>query len=173
VFGDSRWAQEFRAWANFGFSGNRSSAIPGTNAKLSEFHAAVGLASLDEWEIKKVGWTARCGRASQYNAEFDISPGYFEDGSISPYWNVQLDSAKSASDLIEYMRVNGIETRQWWGVPLDAMPAFMDVEKEKNLKNSEMLAGRTVGLPMHSRLTEADLERIASHIWDFLSLRAN
>ncbi len=38
---------------NFGFSGSRDSATPSLNGKLSEYHAAVGLAELDEWSGKE------------------------------------------------------------------------------------------------------------------------
>ena len=40
---------------NFGFSGSRDSATPSLNGKLSEYHAAVGLAELDEWSTKEAG----------------------------------------------------------------------------------------------------------------------
>ena len=35
---------------NFGILWKRESTSPGTNGKMSEYHAAVGLASLDEWD---------------------------------------------------------------------------------------------------------------------------
>src|ERR1019366_10315163 len=35
---------------NFGSSGSRDSRTPSTNGKMSEYHAAVGLAELDGWE---------------------------------------------------------------------------------------------------------------------------
>ena len=37
---------------NFGFSGSRESRAPSTNGKMSEYHAAVGLAELDGWPVK-------------------------------------------------------------------------------------------------------------------------
>ena len=47
VFGNSAAANRFRAWINFGFSGNRNSISHGTNAKMSEMTAAFGLSVLD------------------------------------------------------------------------------------------------------------------------------
>ena len=38
---------------NFGFSGSRDSATPSLNGKLSEYHAAVGLAELEEWDARQ------------------------------------------------------------------------------------------------------------------------
>src|SRR5262249_52882307 len=37
---------------NFGFFGSRNSRSPSTNGKMSEYHAAVGLAELDGWARK-------------------------------------------------------------------------------------------------------------------------
>src|SRR5262249_18312269 len=37
---------------NFGFYGTRDSRVANTNGKMSEFHAAVGLAELDGWTEK-------------------------------------------------------------------------------------------------------------------------
>ena len=39
---------------NYGFLGNRESITPSINGKLSEYHAAVGLAELDCWPAKNV-----------------------------------------------------------------------------------------------------------------------
>ena len=36
--------------SNFGFTSRREAMSVGTNAKMSEYHAAVGLASLDVWD---------------------------------------------------------------------------------------------------------------------------
>src|SRR5262249_25159808 len=38
---------------NFGFYGTRDSQLASTNGKMSEYHAAVGLAELDGWEEKQ------------------------------------------------------------------------------------------------------------------------
>ena len=53
---------------NFGFSGNQNSATPSLNGKLSEYHAAVGLAELEEWHTKKEA-TARV--LDLYRESFD------------------------------------------------------------------------------------------------------
>src|SRR5262249_23402697 len=41
---------------NFGFMGARRSDIPGTNGKMSEYHAAIGLAELHGWDEKRVAY---------------------------------------------------------------------------------------------------------------------
>ena len=47
---DEAMAENIRAGRNFGFLESRSAKLAGTNAKLSEYGAAVGLAALDCWK---------------------------------------------------------------------------------------------------------------------------
>ncbi len=46
----SEWADRFRQWTAFGFDENRTAQSEGTNAKLSEYAAAVGVASFEHWQ---------------------------------------------------------------------------------------------------------------------------
>jgi len=45
--------EKVRRITNFGFAPDRTIEHTGLNAKLSEYHAAIGLASLDEWPEKR------------------------------------------------------------------------------------------------------------------------
>src|SRR5262249_56180454 len=49
---------------NFGFHGTRESKSPSFNGKMSEFHAAVGNASLDAWDETLVAWQTTCAAYS-------------------------------------------------------------------------------------------------------------
>ena len=42
---------------NFGYDADRLSKRPAINGKMSEYHAAVGLAELDGWEGKVAGFS--------------------------------------------------------------------------------------------------------------------
>lgn len=60
--------------ANFGFRGRRTAAVPAMNAKLSEYHAAVGLAALDEWPQARVEWAAVARDYRRALPEFEPGP---------------------------------------------------------------------------------------------------
>ena len=53
---------------NFGLSDSRDSVVPSLNGKLSEYHAAVGLAELEQWKAKQEA-TARV--LELYRERFD------------------------------------------------------------------------------------------------------
>ena len=54
--GDSRTIDDCARALNFGFFTGRESVGPSINGKLSEYHAAVGLAELDGWKHKRAGF---------------------------------------------------------------------------------------------------------------------
>ena len=70
---------------NFGFSGSRDSATPSLNGKLSEYHAAVGLAELEGWNAKQEA-TARV--LNLYRESFDrlglANPSFVRQRSPRP-----------------------------------------------------------------------------------------
>ena len=47
---------------NFGVYGSREARVPALNAKLSEYHAAVGHAALDQWQDARVEWLTMAAR---------------------------------------------------------------------------------------------------------------
>jgi dTDP-4-amino-4,6-dideoxygalactose transaminase len=53
---DQDLARRVRQLTTFGFRGSRESQIPATNAKLSEYAAAIGLAALDAWPHNRLRW---------------------------------------------------------------------------------------------------------------------
>jgi len=50
---DKNFIKNFKKSINYGFTTNRDIIVKGTNAKMSEYTAAIGLASLDEWDKRK------------------------------------------------------------------------------------------------------------------------
>lgn len=58
---DKTMLEKIKCITNFGFNEDRKAIGPGFNAKLSEYHAAVGLAELDGWEDKRERYLKKTG----------------------------------------------------------------------------------------------------------------
>lgn len=158
VFGDIDSARDFRAWTNFGFAGTRLSCMPAINAKMSETTAAYGLASLQEWSVELRDWQAAHEQAQSINTAFGLrSPVELTNG-VHPYWIVQADSAEARDQIEEQMRSADIETRRWWPVPLQEMPAFN--RWRTDTPHARHAANTSVGLPMFRGLRTADFDSI-------------
>lgn len=156
------WITDFRRWTNFGFWGTRESQVFGTNAKMSEYHAAVGLASLDSWEQTKQKLSALqtvCLSASQ-EIGIKTQPA-MSQGDLSTYWIVQFELPEQKKMVVNLLQNQQIGYRDWWGQGAHEMVAFRNLPRENSLLNTEGLAQTTLGLPFHLNLTSGDVERVA------------
>jgi len=161
LIGPSDWIRRARTWSNFGFFGRRVADGPGSNAKMSEYHCAVALASLDGWEDGSGTRRGEVEKASRLAASLDLltAPG-MAHGYISNTWNIQLANPSSRAKIAEAFVAQGIETRTWWPVGLHEMPAFASFERD-DMTVTERLAAATLGLPCGTHLSEDDFSKIA------------
>ena len=149
------------ARSNFGFVSTREAMSVGTNAKMSEYHAAVGLSALDEWPktratLIEIAKNYRKRLSACQWASFQ--PGWGEDW-ISMTCNVKLEPGFDSVRLCDTMDKTGIDTRRWWGDGCHKQKAYADCARF-DLPATADLARRTVGLPFFEDLTPSHIERI-------------
>ena len=169
IFGSIEMAQRFRQWINFGFFGTRESNSQGTNAKMSEIHAAYALASLRNWTVDSSRWSRAQAQAKEISEKFGEHFHHWQPGVLNPYWIVHFDDPKEMEALESHLEHEGISTRRWWSKPLHEMPAFRDIEVVGKLEISSKLAKSVLGLPMYRDLSTNDSRRIEKEILKFFS----
>jgi dTDP-4-amino-4,6-dideoxygalactose transaminase len=166
---DAGLAERVRQLTTFGFNGSRDSLIPATNAKLSEYAAAVGLAALDSWPGDRLRWmrTAQMLRIALIGLpQVRFQPGWGSDWATSvctvglPPGSVEA-VAKSLSE-------DGVDTRQWWGGGCHTSQAFADCRRE-DLAVTDGLAASTLGLPFSIDMSAQEIARIAAALSRALS----
>ena len=160
VFGSKDMANAFRSWINFGFSGSRDAQRLGTNAKMSEFQAAVGLAVMDSWDIEEAEWKNVRSLTDEISenlglGQFDIIP----KGTLSPYWVISHSDNEVISRIQVACLENMVETRKWWGEGCHRMPAFTQMSG-KLFQNTDALTQAYLGIPFFRSLNEIELLRI-------------
>ena len=164
ISNDENWIKRFRCWSNFGFDNERQSILLGNNAKMSEYHAAVGLATLDKWSIIRKKWQKQLERALKISkSEGIIVSESMQEGFISPYWFVDTRSEKIKHQLQSALDLNNIEFRNWWGSGCHQMKAFENIEQDE-LPNTDSLSKTTISLPFHLNLQKNDFHRIHTAI---------
>lgn len=156
VFGSTSAAEKFRSWINFGFFGNRSSSLPGINAKMSETSAAYGLASLDLWEEEESEWLIANQKAKKIALSMGFSSITSYYAGVNPYWIADFKSEKQASRVEDSLTQSGIGTRRWWGFGCHHMPAFSNFSSGQKFPVTDMVSRRTIGLPMYRDLSISD-----------------
>jgi dTDP-4-amino-4,6-dideoxygalactose transaminase len=159
---DPNLALKVRQLTSFGFHGSRESLVPATNAKLSEYAAAVGLAALDNWPGDRLRFmrTAQHLRISLIGqSEVKFQDGWGSDW-VTSVCTVGLPH-RSAKSVARMLREGGVDTRQWWGGGCHASRAFADCRREA-LPMTDILADATLGLPFSIDMDARDIARIAA-----------
>lgn len=170
IFRSKNFAQEFRSWINFGFTGDRNSSLPGINGKMSEITAAYGHAALDQWDDEKILREKIRDKVHKISADLSIeSITQFYPG-INPYWIADFKDSHTANRVEKILMSNKIETRRWWSFGCHKMPAFSNLSAGKNFPNTEAVASRTLGLPTFVDLSNSQLDSIRHGLENALSI---
>ena len=154
-----------RQRSNFGFYGSRNAELVGCNAKMSEYHAAVGLAAMDAYAADTARFRSVVQACRDHLAErSDIS---FQSG-FGIEWVASTcvvrfhgdDCRRIGAHLLEA----GIDSRGWWGFGVHSHKAFADLPRLP-LPVTDLLATETLGLPCYVDMTESDIARVC-HVVD-------
>ena len=143
--------------ANFGFNYSRRSETAGTNAKLSEFHAAVGLAMLDSFPQRRNDYARTVAAWRKVSAAL---PGRMHTAPdlASVYILWQTPDAGSLIAAQDALTAADIDTRRWYEAGLHVQPHFAAPE-QTSLPVTEDLGARLLGLPMAHDLPPHEMAR--------------
>lgn len=142
----------------------------GTNGKLSEYHAAVGLASMNA----DFRHTKRCAAAAVFGYYLRhmpphpdlIIPPFVEDRTIFP---VVLPSAETARRAVQALCADRIETKRWYAPFLHERTDFQAYRASgETFIVANYLSAKLVGLPFHSFMSEPDVMHVCKVIKEAL-----
>ncbi len=166
---DGSLAEQARRLSNFGFEAGTVRRA-GTNAKLSEYLAAVGLAQIDRAaEILE----RRRAIFDRYRAPLPESffrrdpPGCEATRAVPAV--LPVHTAGRAAEVIEFLTRRRIETRRWYLPPLHHHAAFESVARTngqggRRLDSTEDLDRSLVGIPFHNFLVERDIRLVTESV---------
>jgi dTDP-4-amino-4,6-dideoxygalactose transaminase len=161
---DSEVINDIRTRSNFGFRGSRDSAMHSANAKLSEYHAAVALAGLDEWSTARDEWMAV---ASAYRDELsELNQVWTQDG-MGHSWiatTCVLEMTERATPRIEQELASAaIDTRRWWGSGAHTHPVTARYPRA-SLDVTEGLARSTIAVPFYRDMRRSEVQAVAGAV---------
>jgi dTDP-4-amino-4,6-dideoxygalactose transaminase len=160
VTNNAAWADRFRSWTNFGMNESRNSVKIGTNAKMSEFSCAVGLASLDCWKETRASFLDQRKKVLNLSQKFSLNSfNYDINELVTPYWILKFQNSDLKKKLIRILNNDKISHRNWWEKGCHNMPAYRHV-KHGPLINTQIAAETSLGLPFHTFLNQSDWKRI-------------
>ena len=129
---------------------------------MSEYHAAVALASLDDWPHirRQHARLADCYRMLIQKLDgVSLQPGY-GTGWVSNTTNVILPP-DSIAVVSQHLLRAGIQTRRWWGQGCHVQPAFQNCPSA-SLSITEDLGSRVLGLPHFPDMWEEEITEVVN-----------
>lgn len=155
-------ARRLAEMTNFGFDSSRAVGDGfALNAKLSEIHAAIGLAVLERFDCVL---EARRTRAEKMRTELEPAGYRFQAGSRNSAWQfvpVLAPSADVRERVLRHSARRTIEIRSYHS-PLHRMPAFASHPSHGELTTTDDLAGRSLSLPLANDMSDQAIERIVA-----------
>jgi len=147
---------------NFGFYSARDSCTASTNGKMSEYHAAVGLAELDGWESKRSALQSVADNYRQQLSRVGLADRFLASpGICSSYALFQCRNSFESGSVQDSLQRCGVDYRLWYGTGVQRQTYFAN-SPCGDLKVTESIAPCLLGLPMAPDLSEAIISRIVS-----------
>jgi dTDP-4-amino-4,6-dideoxygalactose transaminase len=146
---------------NFGFFGSRQSVAEGINGKISEYHAAIGLAELDGWEDKKHQLHKTAQAYQAIFLQYALPHTFITWPDVAAcYAFVEAKDAQDAERLIATLAQHGIETRRWYHTGLHRHPVYNNAIQAHCLRVTEDIGQRLIGVPLHFSMQETAMHRV-------------
>ncbi|HTG14237.1 MAG TPA: DegT/DnrJ/EryC1/StrS family aminotransferase [Blastocatellia bacterium] len=174
---DDKLAGRVRMGREYGNSGNYDSAFPGINARLPEFNALMGLHSLRKLEAAA---SRRNEIASLYEQALAVVPGIgFQQvgqGNRNSYkdFSITVDAEAfglSRDELAIALDAENVDTRKYYDPPVHRQTAYAQFASPGEvLDNTDLLAARSLSLPMWSEMSDEialDICRAIGRIHEF------
>jgi dTDP-4-amino-4,6-dideoxygalactose transaminase len=157
-------ARKVRMLADHGRTEKYVHELLGLNFRMSEVHAAIGIEQVrhvDKWNIR------RREIAAQYNRLFHdlelVTP--VEKKWAKHVYHVYVIRVKQRDKLALYLKEKGIQTGIHYPVPLHRQPC---IRSDVSLPVTEEYVDEILSLPMHSQLTDVEVEYVYSCVREFM-----
>jgi len=171
---DEKLADDLRALREHGQATRYYHPIVGYNARLDEIQAAIlriKLRRLDEWNARRQAIAAR------YNQLFggvDIITPEIPSGGRHVFYCYAVRVPGGRRDALRaHLAEHGIGTQIHYPVPIHMQEAAQFLGyRQGDLPVTEKVAGEVLSLPMYAELTDAQIDRVATSVTEFMRKKA-
>ena len=164
---DDAVAEHVRIGRNYGNSGDYDCAFPGLNARMSELHAAVGLAALEGLDERL---EHRRGLVEHFWTQVSGVPGLrrpvVSPGDVSTFKDLTLvvepdELGLDVPQVTTALAAEGIDSRRYFYPPIHRQKAYVGSTGHGDLSVTEDLCQRVITPPLWSAMTTSDVGRLA------------
>jgi len=159
---DGDLAQRIVRCLNFGFHTSRDSASASTNGKMSEYHAAIGLAELDAWDEKRTAFAGLADRYRYQLADAGLHHQFVGAPDVAGCYALFLaSSVPESAEVQERLSASNLEYRLWYGRGILGHEYFRALPHDP-LDSTRRLADLLIGLPVAVDLSDSAVLRVVA-----------
>jgi dTDP-4-amino-4,6-dideoxygalactose transaminase len=167
---DAGLAERVRLGRGYGNPGDYDCLFPGINARMSELHATVALATFGGLDAmiehrNELALSMRLAMSGVPGVGFQ----QVDDADLSSYKDMTLllDPPKfglTSGQLQRALQAEGIDSRRYFYPPVHRQKAYEYLGSPRCLPVTDSLADRLLTSPMYSHMTHAEMQRVADAI---------
>ena len=158
-------ARRCRLLRNHGMEQRYRHDVLGYNFRLSELHAAIGLAQigrLDEFTARRRANAAYLNNHIRSVITPTVRPGF---GHVWHQYTVRVRGGRDRDDAVRQLAAAGVGTGVFYPVPAHRQPHLRTLGLGGvSLPVAERLAREVLSLPVHPQLSEEDLQVIVAEV---------
>lgn len=163
---DQDLIKRIRQAGNFGFSSSRESVIQGLNSKISEYTAAIALATLDQFKAVRENRKTIYENYLQEMLRADLlelgwSIQKMQGSVVHQFISILSPDSHSNQEVIELLAANSIEARTYFSPACHQQKQFQSYPRS-TLHVTEHIAKHIVSLPLWEELDEIIVRRIVN-----------
>ena len=168
---DDLLAERCRMGRDYGHPGDYDCRFPGLNARMSELHAAVALASFHGVDARS---ERRNELAAVYRDALSAIPGMGFPSVPETSWSTFKDLTvlveaeafgMEAAELGKALAAEGVETRRYYSPPVHQMVAYRGLAgRNGHLPETDRAAERVLTLPLWWGMSDQDPVRVAGAV---------
>ena len=170
---DDVLAQKIRMIANHGQSIQYHHDIIGVNSRLDTIQAAIlraKLPHLDEYNAKRNQAAAYYDRVFEAVEVIKIPKRASKTNHVFHQYTLQLSESLNREELRKYLLEKGIPSMIYYPLPLHKQKAYIDDRYPVgHFLITENLCERVLSLPMHTELSQEQLEYICDHVLGYIN----
>ncbi|MDR0676775.1 MAG: DegT/DnrJ/EryC1/StrS aminotransferase family protein [Elusimicrobiota bacterium] len=163
--------KKVRSFINHGRSGRFLHNSLGYNFRMTDIQAAIGIVQLERLNgfIEKRNDNAKFLIDKLENINFLTLPIYDKNSRkkrhVFHQFTIRLNS-KERDKFVSFMNENGVNVAAIYPVPVHKQTLYQKIKKY-SLPIAEKIASQVVSLPVHTKLTQDDLQKIVDMIKRF------
>lgn len=167
---DDELAERIRIGRDYGNPGDYDCLFIGLSSRLSEIHAAIALAHLEDIDDRL---TRRNHLAAVYQETLGSHGGIsfprVREGDFSTFKDLTVlvdreSFGMSAVDLASALGEEGISTRRYYAPPVHRMKAYSHLPPSENLATTDDVADRVLTLPLLDGMGDEQVQLVCSAI---------